>query len=84
MKKIFFSFLLMSILFLIRPSISFSQCAMCRATVENNEAKTKEDKKIGNGLNKGILYLLSVPYLILATVGFFWYRQSKKEQGSRS
>jgi hypothetical protein len=84
MKRLFFSFLLIGVLSLIKPSFSFSQCAMCRATVENNEVKKNEDKKIGNGLNKGILYLLSVPYLILATVGFFWYRQSKKEQGNRS
>ena len=55
-----------------------AQCAMCRATVENNynngngEASTR--------LNSGILYLLCMPYLLIGTVAFFWYRNKQKNQ----
>ncbi len=55
-----------------------AQCAMCRATVENNVSAG--GRSFGAGLNKGILYLMVMPYLTLATIGFFWYRQSKKDR----
>ncbi|MTI41257.1 hypothetical protein [Fulvivirga lutimaris] len=55
---------------------SFAQCAMCRATVENN--LSNGDVGIGAGLNFGILYLLVVPYLAIATIGFLWYRNSRQ------
>lgn len=55
-----------------------AQCAMCRATVETNYNN-------GNGqastrLNTGILYLLCMPYLLIGTVGFLWYRNYKKNK----
>lgn len=67
---------------LLCSEFSFSQCAMCRATVENNQS-ANQTNTIGNGLNQGILYLLSVPYLILATFGVWWYRHFKKEARSK-
>ncbi len=53
-----------------------AQCAMCRATVENNVSAG--ESSIGAGLNAGILYLMVIPYLALAVVGYAWYRHSKK------
>jgi hypothetical protein len=62
---------------LIVPVIdSFPQCAMCRATIENN--LSNGDIGIGAGLNFGILYLFVMPYLIIAVVGYFWYKSSRK------
>jgi hypothetical protein len=55
---------------------SFAQCAMCRATIENN--LSNGDIGIGAGLNFGILYLLVIPYLAIATIGFLWYRKSRQ------
>lgn len=52
-----------------------AQCAMCRATVENNVSNGEIG--IGAGLNFGILYLFVMPYLAIAVVGFLWYRKSK-------
>ncbi|MBL6445091.1 hypothetical protein JMN32_02150 [Fulvivirga sp. 29W222] len=52
-----------------------AQCAMCRATVENN--LSNGDIGIGAGLNFGILYLFVMPYLAIGVVGFLWYRKSK-------
>lgn len=66
----------LTIIFIIVSSVqSWSQCAMCRATVENN--LSNGDIGIGAGLNFGILYLFVMPYLAVAIVGYFWYRNSK-------
>jgi hypothetical protein len=32
----------------------------------------------GKGLNTGILYILCLPYLLVFTIGFIWYRKNKK------
>jgi len=51
----------------------YSQCAMCKATVESNgEASSAA------GLNAGILYLMFIPYLLIAGIAFFVYRHKKK------
>ena len=51
---------------------------MCKTSIES-AMKDKNNTK-GKGLNKGILYLLSVPYLAVGFAGFAWYRNSKKKQ----
>jgi hypothetical protein len=48
---------------------------MCSATVESS---IKEGRHIGAGLNAGILYLMSVPYILIGTIAFFWYKNSRK------
>lgn len=64
-------------------SISYgvAQCAMCRATVENNVSNG--DTTVGAGLNMGIIYLFSAPYVVLAAIAFFWYRHAKKNKKMR-
>ena len=57
------------------PAISWAQCAMCRATLENNFSNGKPG--IAAGLNVGILYLLVMPYLAVMTLGYLWYKASK-------
>lgn len=54
-----------------------AQCAMCRASVETASGESQDT--IANGLNKGILYLMAVPYVIIGCIGFFWYKYSKKK-----
>jgi hypothetical protein len=71
-KKIIF--LIVSIIVSLR---SFSQCAMCKASVESN-LESGETK--GAGLNDGILYLMSVPYIAVVVFGLFWYLQNRKKQ----
>jgi len=54
--------------------ISFSlldtnaQCAMCRAVLESEEGQTTAE-----GVNNGIMYLMSIPYLLVAGFGFIIY-----------
>ena len=67
----FLGFLLV---FFMTASMS-AQCAMCRATVENNFSNGKPG--IAAGLNVGILYLLIMPYLAVMVLGYLWYKSSK-------
>jgi hypothetical protein len=56
-------------------SESLAQCAMCRATLENNVSNG--DTGIAAGINFGILYLFFTPYIAVAVIAYLWYRTSK-------
>ena len=78
LSKVFvFIFSLVALLVLTDVSAS-AQCALCRSSVESNRSDDKLTK-FGNGLNKGILFLMVVPYVLVGTVGFLWYRSSRKK-----
>ena len=57
-----------------------AQCAMCKATIESN-AKLGEGAA-GSGINRGILYIMGIPYLLIGAVGFLIYRHNKKLKAS--
>jgi len=78
MKKWIWTLIL---LFLVGLLETEAQCAMCRATVGSNLSEGRG--VIGTGINFGILYLLSAPYLLVLTVGILWYRTGKKELRER-
>ncbi len=79
MKKIFLS-LLLFLFFGINEILA--QCAMCRATVENNV--NNGEAGIAPGLNYGILYLFAAPYILIMVIAYFWYKQSKKQKNRLS
>lgn len=66
MKRIAFLFILFIALSLI-PIEGEAQCAMCKAVVESAEeaGKLGGTTNIGEGLNKGIIFLMIVPYVLL-------------------
>ena len=65
------------ILFLTLTAVSASaQCAMCKATLENNISNGHIG--IAAGINFGILYLFVSPYLFISLLAYLWYRTSKK------
>ncbi|WP_026967840.1 hypothetical protein [Algoriphagus terrigena] len=70
--------LLLAFFFLGIQLNTWAQCAMCRASVENNVANG--ETSIGAGLNTGIIYLFAMPYLLAAVIGFFWYRAAKRRK----
>ncbi len=43
-------------------SFSYPQCAMCRVVAESSQ---DAGGTIANGLNSGILYLMSFPYILI-------------------
>ncbi|AWW33215.1 hypothetical protein DN752_16220 [Echinicola strongylocentroti] len=67
---------------LLPKAFAVAQCAMCRASVENNVSNG--DTTVGASLNLGILYLFAAPYLLAAIIGFLWYRNSKKKKLARA
>jgi hypothetical protein len=79
--KIFLSLIGVTLLNLLSSMESMAQCAMCRATVENN--LSDGSSSIGSGLNTGILYLVSFPYLAFMIIAYFWYRSSKANYEQR-
>ena len=48
---------------------SSSQCAMCRAALESEEGTAQAE-----GINDGIVYLMIVPYVLVAIAGFAIYK----------
>ncbi len=65
--------------FLIEPVAA--QCPMCRASVESS---MKEGSTYALGLNRGILYLLSMPYILFSAIFLLWYRNYRKHQAAAS
>ncbi|MFZ4633749.1 MAG: hypothetical protein ACOYNO_06040 [Saprospiraceae bacterium] len=53
-----------------------AQCPMCRISVESN---LKNGGSMGRGLNAGIMYMLAMPYLIVAGIGYWWWRNRKPD-----
>ena len=49
------------------------QCVMCKAVAEDSA----DDGGLGAGLNRGILYLMAVPYILLSALFFVLYKRRK-------
>ena len=67
--------------FVVISFVGNAQCAMCRTQLENNVSNG--DAGIAAGINTGILYLLVMPYLIVMTLAYFWYKSSKKNANTQ-
>ena len=65
----------------LAPMASSAQCSMCRTQLENNVSNG--DAGIAAGINTGILYLLSMPYLIVLVLGYFWYKTSRRNASTQ-
>ena len=67
-------FLLFTVLILFKGN---AQCAMCRAVLESEEGQST-----AQGVNDGIMYLMAIPYLLIAGISFaiYWkFFRGKKE-----
>lgn len=73
-------FLAISLAFLT-PTIGSAQCPMCKIGAESN---LRNGGTAANGLNAGILYMLAMPYLLVGTLGFLWYKNRKKESSNQA
>ena len=82
MKKLIFA-LTLSYLLLGQLGLSpraQAQCVMCKAQVE--AAKAENDDYDVAGLNKGIVYMMIVPYILMGTIGYFWYRRTHPKRAT--
>jgi len=75
MKKYIHILLLFFMLVLVFD-VSFGQCAMCKAAIERSE----DGEATIVGIKRGIGYLMLFPYIAMGAVGYFWYRNYKKNQ----
>ena len=48
-----------------------AQCAMCVTALEQNGGE------LAAGFNRGILFLLGMPYFVFTAIGISWYRKRK-------
>lgn len=53
-----------------------AQCSMCRQAAESG---IKKGEVQGRGLNKGILFLMAIPY-VLGGTAFIIYKKNKRKQ----
>lgn len=52
-----------------------AQCAMCRAALEG-----EGNAKKAEAVNDGIVYLMLIPYILVAVIGIFIFRMYRKRK----
>ncbi len=67
--------ILLFIFMLILPTTANAQCAMCRAALESSG-----DNGLAEGINNGIVFLMAIPYILVAVIGYIIYRMIKKSK----
>lgn len=73
MKKAFLVIILFFCLFAgTGISTASAQCAMCTI---NAEQGVKNGNTQAKGINSGVLYLMAIPYLMIAGLGVLWYKK---------
>lgn len=65
---------LFMVLFFLFSLESQAQCAMCRAVLESEEGGVKAE-----AINDGIVYLMALPYILVALVGYAIYKIKTKK-----
>ena len=79
MKRRLVVFALLSILVICLFQVSAqAQCAMCRTALENSP----EGRGMSGAFNRGILFLLGVPYVLAGTIGLVVYRGYRKKKAA--
>ncbi len=72
----YIAFLALVLLVVMIPESAVAQCPMCRASAESS---MKEGSRVAVGLNKGILYLLMMPYLFYGVLFLlYWFKTRRK------
>ena len=68
MKKLFF----VLIVLILSTSDVYSQCSMLSAIMESDQ-----EYEAAKGLNRGIVYLMSIPYILVGLIIWKIYRTNK-------
>ncbi len=77
LKYILFTLSLLMAAQMVVPTTVQAQCPMCKMSAESN---LKAGGSAGKGLNAGILYMLVMPYILVGSIGFYWYRNRKSAE----
>ena len=54
------------------PQKAKAQCAMCRAVLESDG-----NTAVAEGVNNGIVYLMAIPYILIAGLFYFVYKKMR-------
>jgi len=71
MKTLIPVFALVLLLLLVFNQEVAAQCSMCKAVAESSVGD------VAKGINSGILYLMSIPYLLLVGLGILLFRKAR-------
>ena len=63
---------LILLIFVLSSTESFAQCSMLSAIME-----TDQQYEAAKGLNRGIVYLMSIPYILVGLIIWKIYRTNK-------
>nr|WP_294777015.1 hypothetical protein [uncultured Flavobacterium sp.] len=74
-KEISQKLVLLTFAYCLLPIASNAQCAMCRAALES----TGDNSKV-EAVNDGIVFLMAIPYIIVAGIGFVVYKMYYKKK----
>ncbi len=72
MHKRQLNFIVVLVFLVLVPSLVEAQCAMCRAVLESETTGNA-----AKGINNGIVYLMAIPYVLVAGVFYFVYRKMR-------
>jgi len=64
--------ILILLIFVLSSTESFAQCSMLSAIME-----TDQQYEAAKGLNRGIVYLMSIPYILVGLIIWKIYRTNK-------
>jgi len=64
--------ILILLIFVLSSTDSFAQCSMLSAIIE-----TDQQYEAAKGLNRGIVYLMSIPYILVGLIIWKIYRTNK-------
>ncbi len=79
MKRVFPLLLIVLMCSLAVPLIA--QCPMCKMAAESN---LQNGGSAGTGLNRGILYILMIPYILIGSLAVIWYKNRVKNSDSNA
>ena len=65
--------LLFLALFLLLPALLDAQCSMCKLVAESSYESGSD---VGRGLNDGITYIMGIPYILIALVGYILFKKN--------
>lgn len=77
MKFKYITLILFVVAILFVANSAEAQCAMCKITAESGSQAADPPAP---GLNQGIMYLASVPYLAILSIAFLFWRGYKKRK----
>lgn len=72
MKKVIYFILFVLVLSASNVTAVSAQCAMCTI---NAEQGTKNGNTQAKGINSGVIYLMVIPYILIAGLGVLWYKK---------